>query len=909
MRLLACFVALLLRAQGVAAVKRIEGSLNVHLVCHTHDDAGWLKTVDQYFYGANNTIAHAGVQYILDSVVSALEEDPERKFVYAEQAFLWRWWRQQARGGKASVRHLVSQGRLSFINGGWVMHDEAAAHYVGMVDQTHLGHSFLREEFGEEALPRVAWQIDPFGHSATQASLLGAQARTAMLRHTLFLQAGFDALYFGRIDYQDREKRIAEKDMEMMWRASRSFEQDAQIFTGVFHSGNYGPPVGFCFDQACQDEPMMDDPLMADYNVERRASDFADACQELGRNTLGDDVMLQMGGDFGFENANAWFKNLEILMAAVNKEGRVNVFFSTPQLYTEAKHASGLELSVKKDDFFPYADCPSSCWKNLELGANIRQHCYWTGYFTSRPGLKRLERVTSGYLRAARQLLVLAGAAGSGEGGDDAPGTDRETLAAFERAQALLQHHDGVSGTSKQHVADDYAQRLDRSRVQVETLVSSALSRLAFGGNGGQQQQRRTGPEDGQRDEDTGLPQLRQCRLANVSTCDVTMEAESSFVVVAYNPLAQRRTGYVDVPISWPAVAVTDDAGTIVEAQVVPFRHSNLLPSLGVHGDLGGEGRGRGRRPGQHPYTLVLPVGLFGPLEARVFHVSKKTVKDGDGDNRLRGDAKSAVRGGERHVPELSTKAEERRLLQEQEEGLPAAGLASDGTTPMTGNDAWKQEPLGLPGRAGAQDFSISSDRVTLTFNGTTGRLSRMETHTEAGGGVEESGVLGGTVLDVDQGWYYYPAFDGGSDNAAGGDPGNPGEGERGLSAAAEASRLHGELRERLDAPQDQQKGGAYIFRPQGAAGQADRAGATTVGAGAQGGGGGGGGRMVKEWWVEEGPVVSEVHQVFSDWVTQTIRLRHGQAYAEVDWAVGPVPVGSSSSSPPSSDSATDAAG
>lgn len=33
-------------------------------------------------------------------------------------------------------------------------------------------------------------------------------------------------------------------------------------------------------------------------------------------------------------------------------------FYSTPQLYTEAKHASGVEFSVKKDDFFPYADCP-----------------------------------------------------------------------------------------------------------------------------------------------------------------------------------------------------------------------------------------------------------------------------------------------------------------------------------------------------------------------------------------------------------------------------------------------------------------------------------------------------------------------------------------------------------------------
>lgn len=49
------------------------------------------------------------------------------------------------------------------------------------------------------------------------------------------------------------------------------------------------------------------------------------APQELGRHTRGEDVMLQMGGDFGFEDANAWFKNLDSLMAAVNKEGRVNV--------------------------------------------------------------------------------------------------------------------------------------------------------------------------------------------------------------------------------------------------------------------------------------------------------------------------------------------------------------------------------------------------------------------------------------------------------------------------------------------------------------------------------------------------------------------------------------------------------
>ena len=46
---------------------------------------------------------------------------------------------------------------------------------------------FLNETFSYR--PRVGWQIDPFGHSSTQASLLAGYL-------------GFDGLFFGRSDYQ-----------------------------------------------------------------------------------------------------------------------------------------------------------------------------------------------------------------------------------------------------------------------------------------------------------------------------------------------------------------------------------------------------------------------------------------------------------------------------------------------------------------------------------------------------------------------------------------------------------------------------------------------------------------------------------------------------------------------------------
>jgi len=47
---------------------------------HSHDDIGWLKTIDQYFYGTNKWTQWTDVNQEISSIMGALLENPARKF-------------------------------------------------------------------------------------------------------------------------------------------------------------------------------------------------------------------------------------------------------------------------------------------------------------------------------------------------------------------------------------------------------------------------------------------------------------------------------------------------------------------------------------------------------------------------------------------------------------------------------------------------------------------------------------------------------------------------------------------------------------------------------------------------------------------------------------------------------------
>ncbi|GBG61654.1 hypothetical protein CBR_g23169 [Chara braunii] len=732
-------VWLLLMRGGVNAARHMEYNttshpvqhqINAHLVCHTHDDVGWLKTVDQYYVGSNNSIQVAAVQYILDSVLKSLLQNCDRKFMYVEQAFFQRWWREQNHHMQSLVRRLVDRGQLEFLNGGWCMHDEASTHYVDMVDQTTLGHRYIKSQF--DAVPRIGWQIDPFGHSSVQASLLSAEA-------------GLDAVFFARADYQDIENRRKQKSMEVIWRGSKSLGATAQTFAGILHH-HYDPPKGFNFEINSKDPPLQDDPELFDYNVQERVDLFVEKVLEQASQFRTNHVMLTMGEDFTYGNANTWFKQLDKLIHYVNLDGRVNVFYSSPSSYVDAKNAANVSWPLKTDDYFPHANSP---------------HSYWTGYFASRTALKGYVRSLSGYLQAARQLEFLLGRHQSG------------TTQPLEEALAIAQHHDAVSGTEKQHVANDFAKRLAIGEAEAEKVVSMALLELLALQD--QTDGRRTmleGSVRGRSDSGGGgiplLPVVCQCRLLNITYCPVTeakILKETAIVIILYNPLAWHRTEVVRFPVTSTDVHVEDLHGIEVLSQMVPVEvEEEALREFHAEAYTGAKLHRR------DPLFELVFEAQVPPLGVATYFVDHPT--------------NPSDRASVSAMEQLDTNAS-------------ASGIVD-----------------------------VGNDYVRVSIANDTGRLQRI-TELKSGLSVE----LKNSFL-----WY---------NGSTGNTVEEPG-----------------------------QASGAYIFRPNGSA-------ALPVG----------GENASVKTTIVRGPIVTEIRQRFSSWVSQVMRIYRGKEHVEVEYTVGPIPI------------------
>ena len=252
----------------------------------------------------------------------------------------------------------------------------------------------------------------------------------------------------------------------------------------------------------------------------------------------------------------------------------MNAFYSTPSIYTSAKLEAGRSYTAKMlDDFMPYADYKHNYWQ-----VSQRQHTacpppptyppppspprastsksrpahvptltpHRTGYFTSRPALKGYTRDTSSLFHAFRQMQAFA-----------APPADMDVsnpLYRLERALGVNQHHDAVSGTSKQHVAYDYARRQAWGREDADKLVAQALAKLSG----------------------FSAAPFAGCDLANVTICPA-LEAGQAVAVLIWNQQATAGAGNKSVllaagfPAGVASYNVFDSNAQPVLSQILPL--------------------------------------------------------------------------------------------------------------------------------------------------------------------------------------------------------------------------------------------------------------------------------------------------------------------------------------------------
>ncbi|TDG95849.1 hypothetical protein EPR50_G00244640, partial [Perca flavescens] len=425
-----------------------EQPLEVFLVPHSHNDPGWLKTFDRYYEDQT--------KHILDNMLIKLSEDSRRKMIWAEISYFSKWWNGINEQKREAVKRLVGAGQLEIVTGGWVMADEANSHYFAMLDQLMEGHQWIQRHLGVK--PITGWAVDPFGHSPSMAYLLKG--------------AGLSHMVIQRVHYAIKKHFSQQRTLEFLWRQSWDSSPRSDITCHMMPFYSYdvphtcGPNPAVC----CQFDfhrlpggrvfcPWRIPPQpITEQNVQERALLLLDQYRQKSRLFRSPVLMVPLGDDFRFVEASEWdaqFTNYQKLFDYFDQhpELHVKARFGTLSDYFSAlsrRVAAGTTLPTVRGDFFTYAD---------------RDDHYWSGYFTSRPFYKRLDRMLEATLRATEILFSLTLAEmrrlhGDGRLAAGFPAREHfGRLTAGRRSLALFQHHDAVAGTARDHVVVDYGNR------------------------------------------------------------------------------------------------------------------------------------------------------------------------------------------------------------------------------------------------------------------------------------------------------------------------------------------------------------------------------------------------------------------------------------------------------------------
>lgn len=241
-----------------------------------------------------------------------------------------------------------------------------------------------------------------------------------------------------------------ERALEFIWNIS----DNKTIFTEVLHT-HYSSPRNFDFEKPGAEQ-------VNDHNVERKSMEFIEDMRKRAQNYRTNFIFVPFGDDFKFRNAHAQYSSMDRIIDYINNHDLgMKVQYSTATEYFEElfkNYGSNTKFPVVKQDFVPYADYPDS---------------YWTGYYTSLPNLKRSARTAESILTTTEMLYALARVKLTHQK------TAFDWVATYNSIQrsrqtvSLVQHHDSITGTCRQHVYNDYMSQLASAIQDMRSLHKS----------------------------------------------------------------------------------------------------------------------------------------------------------------------------------------------------------------------------------------------------------------------------------------------------------------------------------------------------------------------------------------------------------------------------------------------------
>ncbi|CAA0828480.1 Alpha-mannosidase 2 [Striga hermonthica] len=548
-----------------------EEKLKVFVVPHSHNDPGWKLTVEEYYDRQS--------RHILDTIVETLSKDNRRKFIWEEMSYLERWWRDASDVKRESFINLVQNGQLEIVGGGWVMNDEANSHYFAIIEQMTEGNMWLNETVG--VIPKNSWAIDPFGYSPTMAYILR--------------RMGFENMLIQRTHYELKKELALHKKLEYVWRQSWDTEETTDIFVHMMPFYSYdiphtcGPEPAVCcqFDFARMRSfvyercPWGEHPVETDQeNVKERALKLLDQYRKKSTLYRTNTLLVPLGDDFRYisiDEAEAQFRNYQLLFDYINSDTSLNAEakFGTLDDYfrTLRDEADRINYSVNDEigsseiggfpslsgDFFTYAD---------------RNQDYWSGYYVSRPFFKAVDRVLEHTLRGAEMMMAFLLGYCQKPQCEKLPTSFSYKLTSARRNLALFQHHDGVTGTAKDHVVEDYGTRMHLALQDLQIFMSKAIQ-ILLGIRHEKNDQNPANFEPAQ----TRSRYDAQPVYKSISAREGTVQT-----VVLFNSLEQTRNEVVMVVVERPDVTVLDSNWTCVKSQISPeLRHDKSNVFTGKH--------------------------------------------------------------------------------------------------------------------------------------------------------------------------------------------------------------------------------------------------------------------------------------------------------------------------------------